>query len=436
MDRGGPTTKLGWGGFWFWDPVENASFMPWLLGTALLHSAIVVEKRAALYKWTILLAILSFGLSLIGTFLVRSGILSSVHAFATDPARGVFILGLLVLAMGGGLLLFAWRAPRLTDGGEFGLVSRESGLMLNNILLAAGCATVFLGTLYPLLLDALTGAKITVGAPYFNETFLPVGGLLLVFAGIGPFLAWKRARIPAVVRNSLGTLAGTAVAVIVVAFVLDLRDPLGLLGSAVALWLVIASAVDLGRRAGLPSAHFTTALRRIAGLPRSAWGMYLGHVGLAIAAAGIVAVSTWRVEAIQIQQTGEPVEVGAYSFTLLDVSQARGPNYQASVATIKVQRDGELVTVLFPERRWYPVEKDTTTEAAIATRWHGDLYAVLGDPSGSGAYVTRYYYNPGVPWMWLGAALIALSGLISLTDRRLRIGAPSRAKLPGFQPAE
>ena len=432
--------ELGWGGFWFWDPVENASFMPWLLGTALLHSAIVVEKRAAFIQWTILLAIFTFALSLIGTFLVRSGILSSVHAFANDPERGVFILLLLGLAIGGGLALFAWRAPQLKEGGSFSVLSRESGLLLNNMLLAAATGVVFVGTLYPLFLDAMTGDRITVGAPYFNKTFMPIFALVMVVAAIGPLLAWKKAQSRSVLRNAMVIAAISVAGAIALAVYVRPTGLAAAFGLFVATLLGVATLFDLARRCGLPKTSPMIALGRLIGLPRSAWGLYLGHLGVAVAAAGVIAISFWRVEAIQVQKPGVPVDVGAYTFTLMDVAQARGPNYQASVATVKVARDGETVSLLFPERRWYPVERKPTTEAGIDTHWHGDFYAVLGDPNGSGSFVTRYYYNPGVPWMWLGALLITLSGLISLTDRRLRIGAPGRAasQQPDFivQPAE
>ena len=428
--------ELGWGGFWFWDPVENASFMPWLLGTALLHSAIVVEKRASLLKWTILLAILTFALSLIGTFLVRSGVLSSVHAFATDPERGLFILVLLAIAILGSLALFAWRAHSINDSGRFEILSRESGLLVNNILLATACATVLLGTLYPLFLDALTGDKVTVGPPYFNRTFLPLFGVLMLAAGIGPLMAWKRARGRDVLRNATYCLALTAVICGIVAVIANVDDAVGLLGVVIAAWLLAATAFDLARRCGIPGVSAHSAFRRLIGLPPSAWGLYIGHTGLAVAAAGVIAISVWRVEAIQVQKPGAPVTVGDYSFTLLDVAQTRGPNYQASVAGIKVERAGELVAMLFPERRWYPVERQPTTEAGIATHWHGDFYAVLGDPDGAAGFVTRYYYNPGVPWMWFGALLITVSGLISLADRRLRVGAPGPAATAIPQPAE
>ncbi len=421
--------ELGWGGFWFWDPVENASFMPWLLGTALLHSTLVVEKRDALQKWTILLAILTFALSLIGTFLVRSGILSSVHAFANDPERGVFILGLLVGLVGGALVLYAWRAPLLRDGGYFAPISREGALLLNNVLLAAACGIVFVGTLYPLFLDLMTGDKITVGAPYFNQTFLPVFALVAGAAAIGPLLSWKRADAEGVLLRLRAVFAVTLFAAVIAAM-LGWREPLGVAGLALATWLFTATSADLFSRAGFAKAGIRAGLRRLAGLPMSAWGLVLGHTGLALVVAGVTLISVWRVETIQTQRPGEAVSVAGYDFTLVDIGSAQGPNYQSSLATVEVSKNGERVALLFPERRWYPVERQPTTEAGIETRWHGDLYAVLGDPDGSGAWVTRYYYNPGVPWMWAGAFLMALGGMACLCDRRLRVGAPQRALRP------
>ncbi|MDJ0992855.1 MAG: heme lyase CcmF/NrfE family subunit [Dinoroseobacter sp.] len=430
--------ELGWGGFWFWDPVENASFMPWLIGTALLHSAIVVEKRASLMKWTILLAILTFSMSLIGTFLVRSGILTSVHAFATDPERGVFILLLLAIAIGGALTLFAWRANAIRDGGVFAVWSRETGLLANNVLLAACTGVVFVGTLYPLVLELVTGDKISVGAPYFNQTFLPIFAIVMLVAGVGPFLSWKRARKADVLRRVARVSAIAVAATFIAAALFGLRDPVGLFGVFMATWLAFATLEDLGRRIGLPKTAIPTALRRALGLPRSAWGLYFGHLGLAIAAAGVVAVSVWSVEEIRIVDPGSKLEVGPYAFELMDIENTTGPNYQTSIAAVRVTRDDALAAMLFPERRWYPVERKPTTEAGIRTLWHGDLYAVLGDPDGTGRYVMRYYYNPGVPWMWFGALLISLSALISVTDRRLRVGAPTGREMTAgsVQPAE
>ena len=420
--------ELGWGGFWFWDPVENASFMPWIFGTALLHSVIVVEKRDSLQKWAILLAILTFGLSLIGTFLVRSGILSSVHAFASDPERGVVILALLAIAIGGSLLLFALRAPSLADGGMFAPLSREGALVLNTVLLAAATGVVFVGTLYPLLLDMLSGDKVTVGAPYFNQTFVPLFAIVAVLAGIGPFLPWKRADARALRARLVALLLVTCLATGVLAAFVGWKQPLGLLGAAVSVWLLSATLADVWRRLRAGRPRPIAMLRRLLIQPRSAWGLWLGHGGLAIVIAGVTAVSVWQAEAIQVQKPGESVEVSGYQFTLMNVTAANGPNYRTSIASVAVERDGEQVALLFPERRWYPVEKKPTTEAGIQTLWHGDLYAVLDNPDGSGAFVTRYYYNPGVPWMWLGALVMALGALTSMTDRRLRVGAPATAR--------
>lgn len=417
--------ELGWGGFWFWDPVENASFMPWLLGTALLHSAIVVEKRAALLNWTILLAILTFALSLVGTFLVRSGILSSVHAFANDPERGVFILLLIVLAIGGALTLFAARASEIREGGTFAAVSRETGLLMNNVLLSACTATVFVGTLFPLFLDFATGEKITVGAPYFNRTFLPMFAGVVLLAAIGPFLSWKRANMRRVRKDTLMTALATALLGVLLLIAFGTPDPVSVFGIATALFLGVATLLDLARRAGIGSAKWSAIPRRLAGLPLSAWGLYIGHLGLAIASAGVVAASLWSIERIQAVSPGAPIAVGPYEYTLGQIEDGFGPNYRTSIAAVHVSRNGEPVTTLYPERRWYPVEQKPTTEAGIVTRWHGDYYAVLGDPAGGGQFVVRFYYNPGVPWMWLGALLITLSALASLGDRRLRVGVPA-----------
>ncbi|TCL00780.1 cytochrome c-type biogenesis protein CcmF [Shimia isoporae] len=430
--------ELGWGGFWFWDPVENASFMPWLIGTALLHSAIVVEKRNALLKWTILLAILTFSLSLIGTFLVRSGILTSVHAFATDPERGVFILLLLSIAIGGALSLFAWRAPQIEEGGVFALWSRESGLLVNNLLLTVACGIVFIGTLYPLGLELVTGDKITVGAPYFNSAFLPVFGVAMFLAGIGPFLSWKRASKDAVLRRAAKCGGVALFGAVVIAVIAPSVSTAGHIGVFVALFLAIATCQDIGARIGWQKSTLIVAFRRLIGLPRSAWGLYLGHFGLAVAAAGVVTVSVWSHEVILSVQPGAAVQVGPYEFVLQETKNERGANFQTTLAKVDVFNDDELISTLWPERRWYPVEQQPTTEAGIETKWHGDLYAVLGDPDGSGRHVVRYYYNAGVPWMWLGALLMSLAAVISLADRRLRVGAPAvrPKKMPSAQPAE
>ena len=432
--------ELGWGGWWFWDPVENASFMPWLAGTALLHSATVVEKRDALKSWTILLAILVFSLSLIGTFLVRSGVLTSVHAFATDPGRGLFILALLVIVIGGSLTLFAIRAPRLRGGGLFAPMSREGALVLNNLLLTTATVTVFLGTLYPLFLDALTGDKISVGAPFFEATFVPLMVPMLVAMAVGPMLAWKRADLAGALSRLWFALAAAAAAAAFVTLYRHEDGPfLAALGMALAGWLIAGVLVELAGRLKLFRVPLGDSLGRARHLPRATYGMTIAHLGIGIVVAGITAASAWQQESIQTQRIGETVEVAGYGFTLLDVEAGLGPNYRVERATFSLTRDGEAVATLFPEKRFYPVEGRQTTEAAIHTTWLADLYAVVGDADGTGGWTTRLYHNPLVPWIWIGVLVMVLGGGVSLTDRRHRVGAPARARRrasTAAQPAE
>ncbi len=418
--------ELGWGGFWYWDPVENASFMPWLVGTALLHSAIVVERRDALKTWTILLAILTFSLSLIGTFLVRSGVLTSVHAFANDPGRGVFILGLLVIAIGGSLILYAWRAPQLKGGGLFAPVSREGALLLNNLILATAAATVFLGTLYPLFLEAAGGGKVSVGPPYYNATFVPLMAPLVAALGVGPLLAWKRADLPGALSRLKFAAAAALVGLVVTAWLTWGRSVLGAIAIGAAVWLVVAVVTEFAGRIRLGAVPLGQSISRALGLPRSAWGMTLAHFGLAGVIAGAAAASLWSDERIIAMHPGETTTIAGYSVTLAGVAPVKGPNYTSRQATFKVTRDHALVTTLYPERRRYVVSGQETTESAIWTRAAGDLYAVIGDPQKGGGYVVRLYYKPLVVWIWLGAAVMVLGGLMSLSDRRLRVGAPTR----------
>ena len=418
--------ELGWGGFWFWDPVENASFMPWLAGTALLHTAIVVEKRDALKSWTILLAILTFSLSLLGTFLVRSGVLTSVHAFATDPSRGVFILAFLVLVVGGSLTLFAIRAPCLTGGGLFAPVSREGALVLNNLLLTTACATVLLGTLYPLFLDALTGEKVSVGPPYFHATFVPLMVPAVVAAGIGPLLAWKRGDLAgALSRLRLALVFALAVPLATLMFAAK-APMLAVLGTALGTWLVAASIGEFAERVRLFGASPRETWRRAKHLPRAVYGMTIAHAGAGVVILGIVVSVTWETERLQVVQAGESVPVGGYEFTFRGVEDVRGPNYDAVRGIFNVTRDGDLVTVMTPETRIYDTSPQTTTEAAIHPTLTSDLYAVIGDPDGSGGWAARLYHKPLVNWIWLGAILVAAGGIVSLTDRRHRVGAPRR----------
>jgi len=425
--------ELGWGGWWFWDPVENASFMPWLAGTALLHSAIVVEKRDTLKSWTILLAIITFSLSLLGTFLVRSGVLTSVHAFTTDPERGVFILMLLVLAIGGSLLLYAWRAPSLQGGGMFAPVSREGGLLLNNLLLATATATVLLGTLYPLILESINGNKISVGPPFFNATFIPLMVPLLVALPIGAMLAWKRGDLATVFRRlSVAVVATVAVMIGALAWV-DLSSAGSVLGFGLAAWLVFGSLSDLLSRAGLARVPLKSVPRRLVGLPSSAFAVSMAHAGLGVLVAGITASSTLQEEKILSMRAGDSAQIGRYDVTFAGVATVQGPNYQAERATFEVTADGATVTTLFSEKRFFPVEGQTTTEAGIDTTLLRDLYFVLGDRVEEGLFNVRLYINPLVVWIWGGTVMMGIGGLLSLADRRFRVGAPSSSKIRGRQ---
>ena len=418
--------ELGWGGWWYWDPVENASFMPWLVGTALLHSAIVVEKRDALKSWTILLAILTFSLSLIGTFLVRSGVLTSVHAFATDPERGVFILLLLVIAIGGSLALYAWRAPQLQSGGLFQPISREGGLVLNNLLLTTSAATVFLGTLYPLFLEAFGGGKVSVGPPFFNATFIPLMVPLVIALGVGPLLPWKRADLGGVLARLKLAFAAALILTLITAYLTWGKGVFGAMGIGIAVWLGASVLAEFGERIGFGRVSLSDSVKRAIGLPRAAWGRTLAHFGLAVTVAGVTGAGLWQVESIQIMRPGDKVEVSGYEFTFEGAENVRGPNYGAERGTFTVRDDGQVVAKLSGERRRYFVSGDETTEAGIHTTAMYDLYAVLGEPNGKGGWTTRLYYKPLVPWLWLGSIIMVLGGIVSLTDRRLRIGAPSR----------
>jgi len=428
--------ELGWGGFWFWDPVENASFMPWLAGTALLHSAIVVEKRDTLKSWTILLAILTFALSLLGTFLVRSGVLTSVHAFASDPARGVFILALLVVAVGGALALYAWRAPSLQGGGMFAPVSREGALLLNNLLLASATATVLLGTLYPLALDVVGGPKISVGPPYFNATFVPLMIPLFLALPIGAVLAWKRADlVGAVQRLWLAAVltAGLSAGLVLVS---DLELGLSLIGYGLGLWLILGSLADPVSRATLAGGGFGRFWRRLVGLPRASWAMVLAHAGLGVLVIGVTATSTGQSERILSMRPGQTAEIAGYAVRFEGVREVRGPNWIAQRGTFTVTREGRPVAELASDKRFFIVEQRPTTEAGIHTTLWRDLYFVLGEPAPDGGWTVRLYHNPLVVWIWGGAVLMALGGLLSLSDRRFRVGAPRPARAAVAVPAE
>jgi cytochrome c-type biogenesis protein CcmF len=419
--------ELGWGGWWFWDPVENVSLMPWIMGTALLHSSIVVEKRDALKIWTILLAILTFSLSLIGTFIVRSGLLTSVHAFATDPTRGLYILVLLAIAIGGSLILFAWRGPQITGGGFFQPVSRESGLVLNNVLLVVACLVVFVGTMSPLVLEAF-GEKISIGIPYYNITFIPIMLPLIFFMALGPYLSWKRADLAGIVaRFKLIGLVSLSAGLATV-YLTEGGAVLAALAMAFAIWLLLGALMEWGERARLFRVPFIDSWRRIKGLPRSAHGMTLAHSGLAIVIFGMIGASSWTVEDIRIMRPGEWGNLGSYRYTLEEVTEGQGPNYFSQTARFRVFEGEEEIAVLEPEKRLYPVQQMPTTEAAIRSGLLGDLYAVIGEPDGKGGYAVRIYNKPLVPWLWVGTIIMVLGGLVSLSDRRLRVGAPRKKR--------
>jgi len=423
---------LGWGGWWYWDPVENASFMPWLVGTALLHSAIVVEKRDALKSWTILLAIITFGFSLLGTFLVRSGVLTSVHAFATDPARGVFILLLLVLAVGGSLALYAARAPSMKMGGLFSPISREGSLLFNNVLMSTGAATVLLGTLYPLIADAFGLGKVSVGPPFFNSVFLPLMVPMVLVMALAPMMSWKRGDLAGV----LGRLKIVAlISVLVAAAAWQMQGGSAgpwwsAAGLGLAAWLGLGTLADLADRIRLFQAPVQAPFRAFA-LPRSAWGMMVAHFGLAVFIVGLTASSAWTTEKVQTQKIGETIQIAGYQVTLKGVEQVPGPNYTARRGTFEIARNGRVIASMYPEKRAYRTPPRPITTAAIRSGITGDLYVVIGDPDGKeGAetgYVTRLYFNPCIPWLWAGGLLLMVGGLISLADRRHRIGAPARA---------
>ncbi len=416
--------ELGWGGYWFWDPVENASLLPWLTGTALLHSAIVVEKREALKTWTILLAIGTFSLSLSGTFLVRSGILNSVHAFANDPTRGVFILALLALVIGGALLLFAFRAPALATSGLFAPVSREGALVLNNILLCSIAAVVLTGTTYPLFADLLLGRKISVGPPYFHMTVLPLAAPVFLAMTIGPTLSWKRAQLgPALIRLWWAALAAAVVGVVAA---LGLRQGLPALGFAAAAWLIVGALAEIVERTRLFRLPARASFDRLRSQPAAVWGSTVAHAGMGVTLAGIAGMSL-AVSTIVAVKPGDTVQLAGYAWTLENIHDETGSNYTERVSDLLVSRGGKTVVVLHPSRRSFTTQKQTVSETSIHTNGFADLYSVLGEER-DGAAVLRLHYNPLAPWIWFGALVMAAGGILSLADRRLRIGAPVRRR--------
>ncbi len=418
--------ELGWGGWWFWDPVENASFMPWLSGTALLHSALVMEKRNALKIWTVFLSIITFSLSLLGTFMVRSGILTSVHTFASDPTRGLVILTLLALVIGGAFFLFAMRASSLRQGGLFAPVSREGALILNNLFLATAVGAVLVGTLYPLLLDALVGTSISVGAPFFNLTFGALMAPLLLVLPFGPMLAWKRADIVAAAQRLMGAAALTLFVTILISALGGVSISLAPLGLLLGFWVAFGAIAELVDRSKLGRIPLGESLRRLVGLPRTAWSTAIAHFGLGVTVLGIVATTSWQTELVTTLNPGESAELSGYTVAFDSFGKQAGPNYMADEASFTITAPGGSTRQTMADRRVYVANGMPTTEAAIETYGFSQLYLQLGEPLDD-THVVRIWYKPYVTLIWLGALLMALAGVVSLTDRRVRVGAPRRA---------
>ncbi|MBU1307765.1 MAG: heme lyase CcmF/NrfE family subunit [Alphaproteobacteria bacterium] len=426
--------ELGWGGWWFWDPVENASFMPWLAGTALLHSALVMEKRNALKIWTIFLSIITFSLSLLGTFLVRSGILTSVHTFASDPTRGLVILALLALVIGGAFFLFAMRASTLRQGGLFAPVSREGALIINNLFLATAVGAVLVGTLYPLLLDALVGTSISVGAPFFNLTFGALMAPLLLVLPFGPLLAWKRADVVGAAQRLIGAAALAIFCTILISALGGVSISLAPLGLLLGFWVAFGAFAELVERSRIGRMPLGESIRRLVGLPRTVWSTALAHFGMGVTVLGIVATTAWETELVTTLNPGETAELSGYTIDFDSFGQQPGPNYMADEARFTITAPGGSTRQTLADRRTYVATGMPTTEAAIETYGFSQLYLQLGEPLND-THVVRIWHKPYITLIWFGAILMALAGVISLTDRRVRVGAPRRAAKLASEPA-
>ena len=411
---------LGWGGWWFWDPVENASLMPWLLGTALIHSLAVTEKRGSFKNWTVLLAILAFSFSLLGTFLVRSGVLSSVHAFATDPRRGLFILAFLTIVIGSSFTLFAWRAPTVGLGARFALFSKETALLANNVLFMVAAAVVLLGTLYPLLLDALGMGKISVGPPYFDSVFLPLMIPTIFLMGVGPMARWKASSVPDLASRLKWALGATVVCAVVSGWLQGAIHLLATVGLLMAFWIFSSVATDLWERVRPEGKGFTEIRRKALLIPRALVGMMVAHIGVAMFCLGVTMVKTYEVESDVKMAVGDSTTVRGYSFAFKGVKDIQGPNYDATRATIEISRDGSKITELSPEKRIYRVQQNPMTEAAIAPGITRDLYVSMGEEVEGGAWIVRVYVKPFIDWIWGGCLVMAFGGLLAVTDRRYR----------------
>ena len=409
--------ELGWGGWWFWDPVENASFMPWLVGTALIHSLAVTEKRGGFKSWTVLLAIAAFSLSLLGTFLVRSGVLTSVHAFAVDPERGIFILGFLVFVIGGSLTLYAWRAKQVGLGGKFDVVSRESLLLANNVLLTVAAGSVLLGTLYPLLVDALGMGKLSVGPPYFNLVFVPLMAPAMFLMGVGPIARWKKASLPEIAVRLRWALVISVISAVALPFVMGQWKPLVSIGLLLAVWIVATILLNIWQRVRVTSGQVGT-FQKLRAQSRSYYGMQLAHLGVAVFVVGVTMVTGYQLEQDVRMEPGSTVSAGGYEFRFIGVNRVPGPNYVAHRAEILVSRNGQEFERMYPEKREYFSSPNKMTETAIDSGLFRDLYVSLGERVSSGAWSVRVYYKPFVGWIWGGAVLMALGGGLALSDRR------------------
>jgi len=413
--------ELGWGGWWFWDPVENASFMPWLVGTALIHSLAVTEKRGTFKSWTVLLAISAFSLSLLGTFLVRSGVLTSVHAFATDPKRGIFILIFLALVIGISLFLFALRAPKVGLGGSFALVSRESMLLTNNVLLIVAAGSVMLGTLYPLFLDAMGLGKLSVGPPYFEAVFVPLMAPVVFLMGIGPMARWKQASLPDLWTRLKWALAVALVSAASLPFLMGSWKPMVAFGMLLAFWVIAASMAALIGRVRQTEAQGRSVFARMRTIPRSFYGMLFAHIGVGVFIIGVTMVKGYETEKDVRMLVGDTTEVGGYTFRFMGVREVQGPNYVAMRGTLEVSREGGPATIMSPEKRVYNVQRMPMTEAAIGRTIFRDLYVSMGEPVGQDAWVIQIRSKPLVNWIWVGCIIMALGGLLAATDRRYRL---------------
>ncbi|MCO6428821.1 heme lyase CcmF/NrfE family subunit [Nitrosomonas communis] len=411
--------ELGWGGWWFWDPVENASFMPWLVGTALVHSLAVTEKRGSFKSWTVLLAIIAFSLSLLGTFLVRSGVLTSVHAFATDPARGIFILVYLVAIVGFSLTLFAWRAPKVGLGGNFQLVSRESMLLINNVLLLVAAGSVMLGTLYPLLIDALDLGKISVGPPYFEAVFVPLMAPAIFLIGVGPVARWKQANLPSLTIRLRWAFAVSLISALITPFFMSEEwKPLVSFGLLLAFWIITSIFINIKHR--LQNSGESGLFTKLSRQPRSYYGMHCAHLGIAVFIIGVTLVNSYETEKDVRMEIGNTVSIGGYTFRFNGTSNIPGPNYKAIQGDIDVLKNDKYIRKLHPEKRTYNASGMVMTEAAIDAGLFRDLYIALGEPLDNNAWVVRVYHKPFVNWIWLGCVLMALGGILAITDRRYR----------------